>query len=61
MESLERTLDAGRAMLAKYPGDDTEERRELERALESGDGALRKGKRDGAMLRSEMLRKAGVE
>ncbi|HSS50965.1 MAG TPA: hypothetical protein VLX28_18645 [Thermoanaerobaculia bacterium] len=61
LESLERTLSYAQDMLAKYPDDQSEERQELQRTLESGEETLREGSRKWAILRAHILREAGVE
>jgi hypothetical protein len=61
VESLERTLASGRELLGKYPDDQSEERREVERALESTEATLREGRQNWATLRARILREAGVE
>jgi hypothetical protein len=60
IHSLARTLSYGRDMLAKYPDDQSDERKEIQRMLESGSATLRVGKQNWAMLRAQLLREAGV-
>jgi len=48
IESLERTLSVAREMLTKFPDDQSEERREVQQILESGEATLREGRRNWA-------------
>ena len=60
VQSLERTVAAGRQLLAQHPDSESEHRRELESSLQSAEEALRQAKRNWASLRAEILRDAGV-
>jgi hypothetical protein len=60
LESFGRTLSYGRDMLARYPDDQSDERKEIQRMLESGEATLREGRQNWAMLRAQILREAGV-
>ena len=61
IESLEHMLTYGRELLAQYPDDDSELRKEVERSLTSAEAALREGRHNWATLRAEILREAGVK
>jgi hypothetical protein len=61
VRSLERTVAAGRQLLADHPDDQSEHRRELESFLRTAEEALRNAKCNWAALRSEILREAGVD
>jgi len=59
--SLERTISKGRAALAKYPGDTSQARRELEQILTAAEITLEEGRRNWAILRAQFLRIAGIQ
>ncbi len=61
VESLSRTLELGKELLAQYPDDGSDLRKDLERCLEDAHATLREGHQNWAALRSKMLRSAGVE
>lgn len=60
VESLERTVRAGRELLARHPDSQPRARSGLESALQSAEEALYQAKRDWAALRAELLREAGI-
>ena len=57
IESLEHMLTYGRELLAQYPDDDSELRKEVERSLTSAEAALREGRHNWATLRAEICAK----
>lgn len=61
IESLERTLSYGREILGRDPDDGSLEHQELERALDLAETTLRQGRHNWTLLRTQILREAGVE